>query len=414
MSRFLILGLLLSACSSDAKLDRVNAAPVVSIDAPTDGEVFRQGDGLIAFVGTVADTYDTPADMLVTWSIDDGAPTDATPTEDGGVSLDLDSTALALGDHVATLMAIDSDDAVGSAELHFVIGGPLGAPTVVITAPEDGSSFLEGDSITFTGVGNDVSTAADDLVFTWSSDLDGPLTGAITGGGQSALLTSTLSTGTHIVTLGVTDTDGEVGSDTVTVTIGEDVVIPPEPGDLIFTEFMVNPEGVDDENGEWVELYNTSGSTLDIAGYSFHDDAADLWVFDASVRVAPHAYMVLCANPDPIYNGGVHCDGWFYRNPMGTSPTDGIGHGSGVALANNDDELELTSPSNVDIDIFDYNDTDSDPIQKAMSFGLDPSVLDGVANDDIDNWCVQTTMLPGADEPGTPGQANDSCGFGAR
>ena len=72
-------------------------------------------------------------------------------------------------------------------------------------------------------------------------------------------------------------------------------------------------------------------------------------------------------------------------------------------------ELELTSPDGVDIDVFDYNDTDSDPIEPGMSFGLDPKKMDGVLNDDAANWCVGTTVLHGMTDVGTPGQANDLC-----
>ena len=172
---------------------------------------------------------------------------------------------------------------------------------------------------------------------------------------------------------------------------------------VVFNEIMYHP-ATNETALEWVELYNTSGRTLDIAGYSFHDDASDEWVFDASVLVAPHGYMVLCANMNPRKNGGVSCDGWFYRQPMGEAPPPGSGHGGGVAIANNDDELELTAPDGTDIDLFDYNDTNSDPIEDAMSFGLDPSHMNGVDNDDVGNWCIQTTIQSGMTEAGTPGQ----------
>jgi hypothetical protein len=314
-----------------------------------------------------------------------------------------------VGIHSLDLLVEDEDGDGTSASVDFEIGGPLGAPTVEITAPAEGSSYAELESITFTGLASDLSTAPEDLTFAWSSDLDGDLGGAISGGGQSALITDALSIGTHVVTLSATDADGEVGSDTVTVIIEDATPTPPEPGDLIFSEVMVDPNVVADEDGEWVELYNTSGSTLDLAGYSFHDDGTDWWVFDSSVLVAPHDYVVICANPDSGENGGIPCDAWFYRFPNGDEPTGGTGHGSGVAIANNDDELTLTGPDGVDIDRFDYDDTDSDPIEAAMSFGLDPNKLDGTLNDDVANWCVQTTLLSGAGEPGTPGQANDPC-----
>lgn len=407
----LLLSLLIASCVSDAKIDRVNAPPVVEILAPAPDSTFRQGDGDVVFGGTALDTYDSPPELTITWTLDDGAPDPATADAEGVVAWSLDSQALTVGTHVVELLAVDTDGASASAQITFTVGGPLGPPYVEITAPDDGSTFLVDQQITFVGLATDTTSPASELTFSWSSSIDGTLYGAISGDGQSALITDDLSPGTATITLSVTDGDGEVGSDSIVVTIedgGEDPV-PPEPGDLIFSEVMVNPNGAADEDGEWVELYNTSGSTLDITGYSFHDDGADFWVFDASVSVGPHGYLVLCANPNPAINGGVPCDGWFYRNPAGEQPTEGLGHGSGIAIANNDDELELTSPTGVDIDIFDYNDTDSDPIIAGASFGLDPDHLDGVENDDVSNWCVQTTLLDSMEDPGTPGLPNDPC-----
>ena len=403
--------LVLLACGSDTKIDRVNHAPTVAITAPLAASAYRQGGGIIALVGEVADEHDEAQDLQVSWSLDAGAENDLPPDGAGGVTWEIDPAALALGEHVVRLTVFDLDGAGAYDEIPFSVGGPLGPPLVDITAPVDGTTELVGDTISFIGVASDTTTPVETLLFAWSSDLDGALPNAITGGGQSALVISSLSVGSHVVTLAVTDGDGEVGTDTVNVVIEEtpEEPEPPEPGDLIFSEFMVNPEAVEDEDGEWVELYNTSGYILDIAGYAFHDDGADEWVFDASVLVEPHGYVVLCASADPLRNGGVACDGWFYRNPAGTQPTDGLGHGSGVAIANNDDELELTSPAGLDIDVFDYDDTDSDPILAGVSFGLDPTLLDGVSNDDIGNWCVQSTVMSGAVDPGTPGVVNDPC-----
>lgn len=401
---------LLLACASDSKLDRVNEAPSVAIAAPLDGTVFRQGVDLIGVVAQVEDSFDPPEALTVTWTADGSAPTQVFADADGQVSFTVDPATLTLGKHLLSVTVVDLDGAGAYTSVGFEVGGPLGPPTVEITAPADGSTFRVGESITFTGAASDTTSGPETLAFEWISDIDGPLEGAISGGGQSALLTSALSPGAHLVTLAVTDEDGELGTDAITVLVEEPPKEPepPEPGDLIFSELMVNPS-VPDEDGEWVELYNTSGSTLDIAGYSFHDDDSDWWVFDASVLVEPHGFVVLCANPDPSRNGGVHCDGWFYRNPDGQEPSAGLGHGAGVAIANNDDELVLTSPDGVDIDIFDYDDTDSDPIEAERSFGLDPNRMDGVSNDTIGYWCAQVTTLEGATDPGTPGQANDPC-----
>lgn len=401
---------LLYACASDSQLDRVNEAPSVTIQGPADGTLYRQGVELVAVAGTVSDSFDPPESLTVTWTLDEDSPVAVAADPSGLVSFALDPATLALGPHELTLTVLDLDGAGAYAVVGFEVGGPFGPPVVEITAPADGGAWFLGDLVTFTGHASDTTTPAGELGFWWSSDLQGELGDGYSGDGESALPINTLSLGTHVITLSATDGDGEVGQDQVTVII-EDIVVeppPPEPGDLIFTELMVNPS-VDDEDGEWVELYNTSGSTLDLAGYSFHDDGGDYWVFEASLRVESHEYAVLCANPDPAKNGGVRCDGWFYRNPLGEEPSPGLGYGSGVAIANNDDELVLTSPDGVDIDIFDYDDTESDPIEANRSFGLDPGHLDGDQNDDVDNWCVQTTTLEGAADPGTPGLENDPC-----
>ena len=411
VSLVLVLGL--SACI-ESGINRVEAPPEAWISEPVADSVLRQSEVPIALAGGVADEYDLPNTLDVQWVLDDGAPMTAYASAEGVVFGEIPGD-LALGEHHVRLDALDSDGMGTSVSVTFSMIGPPGAPTVNITAPDDGSSALVGDAITFVGEASDLSTELDDLSFAWVSSIDGALTGEISGGGRSALFTNTLSLGEHTITLFATDSDGEVGQDSIVVSVmpveETDPEEPqePEPGDLIFTEFMVNPNAAADEDGEWVELYNTSGSTLDIVNYSFHDDDTDSWTFDASVLVAPHSYIVLCANPDPRQNGGVPCDGWFFRNPNGVMPPSNLGHGTGVAIANNDDELSLTSPTGVDIDLFDYNDTDSDPIEAEMSFGLDPGCLDGVCNDDIDNWCVQTSLQSGMSEPGTPGLPNDPC-----
>lgn len=401
----LLAGSTLAACGSDSKVAHINAAPDVDIVTPLAEAVLRQGEaGLLQ--ATIADAEDGVADLTATWSLDGGAPEPVDADADGNLAVPFPD--LELGAHVVSVEVTDLDGGVGTATVNFTVQGPMGAPNVLITAPEDGTSVALGTSITFTGEANDSSTAANDLTLAWSSSIDGPLSGAISGGGQSALLTDTLSAGEHVITLTATDTDGEVGTDSVLVTL-TDAPAEPEPGELIFTEVMVNPNAVEDENGEWVELYNTGGRTLELQNYSFHDDGTDLWVFDAPVQVAGHAYLVICANTDLTVNGGVPCDAWFYRSPAGQEPPAGQGHGAGMAIANNDDELELTSPTGVDIDVFDYNDTDSDAITAGVAFGLDPNKLDGVSNDLPANWCNQTTVIATMTDAGTPGLPNDSC-----
>lgn len=404
-----LLPMLLPACGVDSTVKRINASPEVEILLPEEAMQFRQPEPVL-LSARFAD--DQPlSELSVRYRLDGGEWVDSEMNADGLLEAQWSSADLAWGEHRLEVSAEDADGGAGIDNALFTVAGLVSPPLVEITTPADASEFLLGDIIPFSGQATDEATLPEELVFSWNSDIQpGPWAG-VSGGGLSNWITGELIAGTHVITLSATDTDGDVGTDQITITItdGNTIPIPPEPGDLIFTEFMVNPDSVEDHYGEWVEMYNTSGQTLDITGYSFHDDASDLWVFDQSVLVQPHGYLVLCAHMSPAINGGVPCDGWFYRQPMGEAPPAGWGHGSGVAIANNDDELVLTAPDGTDIDVFDYNDTDSDPIEAAMSFGLDPGHLDGQENDLIRNWCVQYTIINGMTEPGTPGQANDPC-----
>ena len=47
------------------------------------------------------------------------------------------------------------------------------------------------------------------------------------------------------------------------------------PGDLLITEFMADPLNVGDSSGEYFEIYNTTGSPIDINGWIISDDGSN-------------------------------------------------------------------------------------------------------------------------------------------
>ena len=398
------LGPALAGCESDAKLSRQNERPLVDVLGPVESDVFRLLGPDVPLRGQVSDEYDLPDQLTVVWVLADGTEVPVDADADGLVSLDLPVDGFDLGVHQATLLVTDTDGWQNSAPAAWRVEGPLGAPTAQIVSPYDGAIFPVGSSVTLQGLGQDLTTPAADLAFAWSSDLAGPLPGEISADGRSVLVTDLLGEGTHQITLTVTDADLESGSATISVVIGEEEEDPiiddtepvdAEPGDLVFSEMMVNPEAVADEVGEWVEMYNTSGSPIDISGYSFHDDDIDGWVM-AGVVIPPNSYAVLCANVDPRVNGGVPCDGWFFRD----------WEGAGLALANGPDELVLTRPDGVEIDWLYYDDT---WFTRAVATGVDPDFVESGANNDGRHWCDQQTRLSGMLEIGTPGVENDHC-----
>lgn len=396
-----------AGCGSSSKLSRIPSAPVADILGPVSGEVFRQGGLDIPLRGVVSDDHELPTELTVSWILPTGETFPAEVDSEGNVSFDLSTAGLEIGMQSAVLRAVDRDGEIGEDEERWELRGPVGPPTAQIVNPFDGLSVEPGTTVTFEGLGSDVTTPAADLAFSWGSSLDGPIDGALTAEGRSIVVASALSEGVHEITLTVVDTDGDAATDTITVTVAEELPVdtgepdppddpqPAEEGDLVFTEMMVNPQAVEDEVGEWIEMYNTSDYRIDIAGYSFHDDDFDQWLM-ASLIVEPNDYVVLCADTDPRVNGGVPCDGWFYREWSG----------SGIALANGEDELVLTRPDGVEIDWLHYDGTWFVP---GYATGVDPDFLELGANNDGANWCSQTTRPSGMLEAGTPGLENDHC-----
>lgn len=58
-------------------------------------------------------------------------------------------------------------------------------------------------------------------------------------------------------------------------------------------------------NGDWIELYNTGSSSIDLSGFGLSDDTASLfkWVFPSGIRIASKAYLLIWADND---NVGLH------------------------------------------------------------------------------------------------------------
>ncbi|MEO8464102.1 MAG: FG-GAP-like repeat-containing protein [Gammaproteobacteria bacterium] len=87
-------------------------------------------------------------------------------------------------------------------------------PTVTITAPATGTSFVQATTVNFTANASDTEDGNLTASITWSSSRDGNL-GTLGG----AFSTSALSVGTHVITATVTDSGLVTGSSSITITI---------------------------------------------------------------------------------------------------------------------------------------------------------------------------------------------------
>lgn len=91
------------------------------------------------------------------------------------------------------------------------------------------------------------------------------------------------------------------------------------PGDVVINEYMANPAscGLDDD-AEYIELYNSTGSAIDIDGWILKDDDSDLHTISSlngTTTIQPGGYLVLAitsssgAGQDYVYSSFVLANG---------------------------------------------------------------------------------------------------------
>lgn len=179
----------------------VGGAPTCVITAPLAGTVQDFDDDFL-FIASASDPEDGAlAGASIVWRSDRiVAPLGS------GVSI---TTLLVPGMHAVTCTATDSNGNVGTATVRVTSRSPV----AVINHPGDGERRSAVSSIPFVGVGRDFedgSLPASALV--WTSNLDGMI-------GTGLSFNRMLTAGTNVVTLTVTDSGGNTGTDTITLTI---------------------------------------------------------------------------------------------------------------------------------------------------------------------------------------------------
>lgn len=117
------------------------------------------------------------------------------------------------------------------------------------------------------------------------------------------------------------------------------------PGDLVITELMANPASVSDSAGEWFEVYNRSGTTLDLSGLTLSDSGSNSHTVSGTVTVAADSYFVFGRNADIAANGGYQANYAYSNFTLGNSSDDIILSMAGVTI----DSLSYAGDSNFGI-----------------------------------------------------------------
>ncbi len=243
-----------------------NTAPVVAIASPAGGTMVAPGES-INFAATADDVQDGDLSSSIAWSSDVDGPL--------GVGGNLSASLSTLGEHEITATVSDSGGLPGSDTITLVVEVTNAPPVVDITAPADGLSVGAGTTVTFAATADDDLDGDVSASIRWTSDLDGLL------GSGGSVASSSLSTGTHVVTAEATDSASLAGSDTVTLTVVAENLAPlvditsPANGAVIdageaivFSATAVDPDGTGGSGESFV-----LGNGFDIPGFRQVDGA---------------------------------------------------------------------------------------------------------------------------------------------
>jgi endonuclease/exonuclease/phosphatase family metal-dependent hydrolase len=149
---------------------------------------------------------------------------------------------------------------------------------------------------------------------------------------------------------------------------------------LSISELMINPSFVDDEDGEYIELYNASSFAVDLSGWTISDNSSSLTFGTRSVPA--NSYFVMA------------------RKAASIAKLPAVALTFPFALSNSGDSVTLRDPSGKIIDQVTYRGL---PFSAGVAISRDPGSPSG--------WCAETRAIGGPygnTDRGTPG-ARRSC-----
>ncbi|MEZ4863805.1 MAG: choice-of-anchor Q domain-containing protein [Caldilineaceae bacterium] len=189
--------------------------PTVVVASPNGGETI---DTDLTVGWSMSDADGDVLTASVLYSADNGQSwqTLATGITETQVTLNYSALAGTTQGRIRLLVTDGVNTVQDDSDGPFTVWGH--APTAAILAPAADATFVVSQTVILHGSGYDVEDGElTGGALTWQSDRDGLL-----GTGAEVAL-NTLSAGTHVITLQVTDADNNQASDSRTITVGEDL-----------------------------------------------------------------------------------------------------------------------------------------------------------------------------------------------
>ncbi len=154
---------------------------------------------------------------------------------------------------------------------------------------------------------------------------------------------------------------------------------PPGGGDIIITEIMQDPDGINDSNGEWFEVYNRTESPIDMTGWRISDNGSNAFTISGPFIVPAKDFALFVVNTDSATNDGLAFERMY---DWGSSST--------FTLGNTDDEIIIRNGlTTIDSVVYDGGVVWPDTLGASM--GLADFTLD---NNVGTNWTIAHLREP--------------------
>lgn len=358
-----------------------STTPVITISSPSDGSEINSG---AVTVDVVFSTENAPGGSTVSISVitNGGAPV---VTNDVTSPFTIDPTAD--GDTFEVTVDLVDGGVLASDTSSFSIAYPCDILVGEIVSTCDTETNMTDDTFTTTIAYTGGGTT------TYTIDTEG--NGTISGDDPSSvaegtIIISDVVEGTNF-TVTFTGDPGNSSCDftrNITSPVCLGTITCPNVGDVIITEIMKNPVAVGDSEGEYFEVYNTTGTAIDMIGWVISDVDGDMHTIGTSLSVPAMGYAVLGINADSGTNGGVTVNYEY----------------SGVNMSNGSDEVQIVCNGTTIDEVF-YTDADF-PDTAGVSMELAVEAFDSVSNDTGSNWGDAINDI-GSGDLGSPGEVND-------
>lgn len=182
------------------------------------------------------------------------------------------------------------------------------------------------------------------------------------------------------------------------------------PGNIIITELMIDPDGTEADT-EYFELYNTTSAAIDVQGWVLEDVSSSSrnHTIATSVIIPATSYALFAANGVATANGGLTNIAYIYGNPTGNG-FPRFNNENSFSTTNNLDGLILRTNSGLEMDAVRYDYGFSGIGLPATNSGSGSSIELGLShfsstdNDLASSWAQAINSY--GNDLGTPGSAN--------